>query len=55
MILNRDENYQIHVDKGLGNISINNEKQNDNSIYGLGRNKIKINGGIGEVEILFKN
>lgn len=55
LILNRDENYQIHVDKGLGNISINNEKQNDNSIYGLGRNKIKINGGIGEVEILFKN
>ncbi len=51
----KKEDYQIHVDKGLGDISINNEKQTDNSVYGLGQNKIKVNGGIGEISISFNN
>lgn len=42
------KNYSIEGTKGIGNIKINNK---ETCYYGDGENKIKINGGIGNLEI----
>ena len=43
--------YKIEVDKGIGKITYNDDKILDNTIIGNGENYIKINGGIGNVNI----
>lgn len=48
------ENYTIKVETGLGSIQLNRENCSDNSTYGSGDNKIKIEGGVGAVEITTK-
>ena len=54
-ILGKKEDYQINVDKGIGKIEIDNEKAKDNKTYGRGENKLDIEGGIGSIEINFKD
>lgn len=48
------ENYTIRVETGLGSIQLNGENCSDNSTYGNGDNKIKLEGGVGAVEITTK-
>lgn len=43
--------YKIEVDKGIGKITFNDDKILDNTIIGNGENYIKINGGIGNINI----
>ena len=43
------------MDKGLGKATINGNNVKDDNTYGNGINKIDINGGIGNIEINFKN
>ena len=45
------DNYSIKVQKGIGNIKINNESVTDNSTTGNGQNKIYIEGGVGNIDI----
>lgn len=47
------DDYQIEVDKGIGTTTIAGEKIRDGEIYGEGRNKLEIDGGIGSINIDF--
>lgn len=48
---NRDD-YKIEIEKGLGATYIDGQSQN---LFGNGRNKIKIDGGVGCIDVSFKN
>lgn len=48
------ENYKVQLDSGIGNIKIDGTKVADDTQYGNGENIIKINGGIGDINIEFK-
>lgn len=43
--------YSIKANHGIGAITINGEKVQENETVGSGENKIKIEGGIGEIQI----
>lgn len=43
--------YSIDADKGIGDIKINGNKVDDESVTGNGENKISIDGGIGSIEV----
>lgn len=49
-LLDSLDNYLIRLEKGIGNISINNEKAT-NSTYGIGNNSLNIEAGIGNISI----
>lgn len=46
------DSYCIETKKGLGEISVGGEKVKDGAVRGSGKNRVKINGGIGEIRIL---
>lgn len=48
------ENYTIQTETGLGSMMLNGEKCSDDGNYGSGDNMIKIDGGVGSVEITTK-
>ena len=52
-LLGRREDYQIELDKGIGESRLEGENMRDDSVYGAGRNLIEIDGGIGEINIRF--
>lgn len=45
--------YKIELDKGIGEAELEGNSIGDNSVYGSGENRIKIDGGIGELRITF--
>lgn len=47
------EAYKIRVEKGIGSIRIDGEVQENNVAYGNGSNELKIEGGIGAVNVEF--
>ena len=49
------ENYTIDVDRGMGNITLNGQKLEADRVYGTGKNHLKIDGGVGEIKIKFKD
>ena len=53
-VLNPKSLYRIEVEKGLGTISIDNEKY-DNGIVGTGNKLIRIASGIGKINLSFSN
>lgn len=53
ILLGNEEEYQLEVEKGLGSITINNEKQTNNTTYGNGLNTLSVEGGIGDISINF--
>ena len=48
------ENYTIESDSGIGNIKIDGTKVLNDTKYGNGKNIIRLDGGIGNIEIEFK-
>ena len=52
-LLGHREDYQIELDKGIGEAKLEGENMRDDSVYGAGRNLIEIDGGIGEINIRF--
>ncbi len=48
-----DSNYRIEVEKGIGEAKINGSPISNNQIYGTGKNRIEIDGGIGSINITF--
>ncbi len=48
------ENYRIKTKKGIGSVKIDGEEMEDNQIFGDGKNRIEINGGIGNIRVEFK-
>lgn len=49
------ESYQIKAEKGIGSINIDGKSVSNESIYGSGSNYIKIDGGIGSIDIRFND
>ena len=53
-IFGNKDDYKITVDKGIGDVSIDNTLVSDNSKIGNGSKNISVNGGICNVSINFK-
>ena len=53
-LLDNLENYTIDVDKGIGTVTLNEEKLEMDRVYGTGKNHLEIDGGVGEIKINFK-
>jgi len=53
-IPNKKEEYQIQLEKGLGSILVDGEKVSGDTIIGNGQNRLKIEGGIGSIELSFE-
>ena len=53
-LVGSSEDYSFDVDKGLGSITIDGTKK-DEGTYGEGENKIHIDGGIGSINVNFKD
>lgn len=47
----KSSEYKITIDKGIGSVTIDGNKQSDGAIYGEGENLIRISSGVGAVEI----
>lgn len=54
-LLDNESNYKIFADKGIGSLKINDKNYSDKTIYGSGDNTIDIDGGIGSINIDFKD
>jgi hypothetical protein len=53
--LSGDDNwYSIETEIGIGTVKLNGEKCEEEKTYGSGENKLKVEGGIGSVEIITK-
>lgn len=50
-LIGTENDYQIKANKGLGKITINDEKIQSDTSYGNGNNLIDISGGIGNISI----
>ena len=48
-----EDDYCIEVDKGLGSITIAGEEVRDETAYGYGTNLIHVDGGVGNISVLF--
>ena len=48
------KNYTIDIDKGLGNVTLDGKNIETNRVHGTGKNKIKIDGGVGNIDIDLK-
>lgn len=45
------EDYKIHIEKGIGNVKLNEDKISNERYFGAGKNIVEINGGIGNINI----
>ena len=45
------DDYKMKFSKGLGSITVNGESMGDNGVWGDGAETIKIDGGVGAIEI----
>lgn len=55
-LLGSRDDYRITAEKGIGSFKINNEEQKaDNMTYGSGNNVIKFEGGIGAINVKYKD
>lgn len=52
-LLGSREDYRIDLDKGICDAKLEGQTMHDDSVYGNGRNRIEIDGGIGEINITF--
>lgn len=50
-LLRSEEDYTIKTQTGLGRMALNGRKCTDNGVYGSGNEEIKIDGGVGVIEV----
>lgn len=50
-LIGDEADYKLTIDKGLGSVKLNGEKQADETVYGQGRNLVRISSGVGAVDI----
>ena len=53
-LIGSKEDYKLNIEKGLGNISIDGVNVSDYGSSGNGTNKVEINGGVGSINVEFK-
>lgn len=54
-LLGSRDDYQIHLEKGLGSATLDGRAMSNDSVYGGGENRIEIEGGIGSMDIRFQD
>ena len=54
-LLGREDTYTVDIENGLGNITVDGKTVIDFGSSGNGQNYIKIEGGVGTVDIVFKS
>lgn len=54
-LLGSAEDYRIRLEKGLGNATLDGCAMENDCIYGSGENRIEIEGGIGSIDIRFRD
>lgn len=54
-LLGNKKDYLIKADKGIGTIHVDKAVVSDDSTIGTGENTIKIDGGIGNIDVSFRN
>lgn len=50
-LVGSEEDYRLTIDKGLGSVTANRASLGDKSVWGTGENMIRIDSGVGAVEI----
>ena len=53
-VIGNKENYELDIEKGIGNITVNGTSVSDVKVQGNGGNELEINGGIGDINLKFK-
>lgn len=53
-LLGEKDDYELELEKGLGSISVDGKKVSNNSNTGNGSNKVEIHGGVGAINVDFK-
>jgi len=53
-LIGSKEDYKLDLEKGLGSISVDGKNVSDYGSSGNGTNKVEINGGIGSINVKFK-
>lgn len=53
-LLGSNDDYQIHVDKGIGSVIVDGNKVTSDTVIGNGSRSIDIDGGIGNIKIDFE-
>lgn len=54
LLLGEEKDYTIFAEKGLGSTTINGQQYSNQTVYGSGHHKIEVEGGIGKLELNFK-
>jgi DUF4097 and DUF4098 domain-containing protein YvlB len=54
-LIGSKEDYKLDLEKGLGNISVDGKNVSDYGSSGNGKNKVEIHGGIGAINVEFKD
>lgn len=50
-LIGEEDDYKMTIDKGIGSVTLDGRKLEDGGIYGQGENLLKIESGVGAVEI----
>lgn len=50
-LVGKEDDYKLTIDKGIGSVTLNGRKLEDGGIYGKGESLLKIESGVGAVEI----
>lgn len=53
-LLGEKENYKIKTEKGIGQIKVDGEEQDNHATYGNGSTVVELEGGVGSIEVSFK-
>lgn len=53
-LMGTKDDYRIDLDKGVGSVKVDGESTENNSAVGNGQNRVDIDGGIGAINIFFK-
>lgn len=52
-LLGSKEDYELHIEKGIGSVKVDGQSLGDDSTYGSGKNEIEIDAGIGAIHVEF--
>ena len=53
-LIGSKDDYKVDIDKGIGNITVDGKTVTDFGSSGNGQNHIEINGGVGTINLNFK-
>ena len=54
VLIGEEDDYKIELDKGIGEATLDGKEMSDDSVYGAGENYVEIDGGVGKLNITFR-